>query len=71
MIRVYGDGTLPGPSSQTTSLPIDRQVVKVETSVGYVDVRSRPVFQTRRGWDDAVDAVLEEDADLWQRLAKL
>ena len=71
MMSLYMD-IRPGPSSQTTSVEIENLVAKESMNLGFFDTNS-PIIQTlaRSSWEEAANEVLQEHAELWERLSKL
>lgn len=62
----------PGLYSQTTSANVELIFDKDKLNLGYVDIASSEIREsTKRSWADVEAEVLEEDRDLWERLAKL
>ncbi len=71
MLPLYMD-IRPGPSSQTTSVRVENLVVKDSINLGFFDTNS-PIIQSpaRSSWEEAANEVLQEHAELWERLSKL
>lgn len=62
----------PGFSSQTTSVKLESFIVKDSVNLSFSDVYSPIIIQRpRRIWEKVTHEVLQEHAELWERLAKL
>jgi hypothetical protein len=72
MLQSYVRDIYPGLSSQTTSIELESIIVKDSVNLGFFDVHS-PVIQrpTRTSWEEAANEILQEHAELWERLSKL
>jgi len=61
----------PGFSSQTTSVKLESFIVKDSVNLSFSDVYSPIIQRPRRIWEKVTHEVLQEHAELWERLAKL
>jgi hypothetical protein len=68
---VYNTGIIPGPSSQTST--IKNHIVKKEnlTNIGFFNIESPEIHTPIKSWDEIANRTLEENKELWERLAKL
>ena len=61
----------PGFSSQTTSVKLESFIVKDSVTLSFFDAYSPIIQRPRRIWEKVAREVLQEHAELWERLAKL
>jgi len=61
----------PGFSSQTTSVKLENFIVKDSMTLSFFDAYSPIIQRPRRIWEKVAREVLQEHAELWERLAKL
>ena len=61
-----------GPSSQTTNDQLELVFVSDTLSLDFFDINSYVIPTTgQRTWREVASEVLQEDADLWERLSAL
>lgn len=71
MWSIYGDAR-PGFSSQTTTIQIENIVAMDVVNHGSFDAYSPTIESPRRGsWEEVAREVLQERADLWEKLSEL
>jgi hypothetical protein len=61
----------PGFSSQTTSVKLESFIVKDGVTLSFFDAYSPVIQRPRSIWEKVTREVLQERAELWERLAKL
>jgi hypothetical protein len=60
----------PGPSSQTSSVEIEN-IRGIDVDLSFFDAHSPSIQNPTKTWEEEAEQVLEEHAELWERLSKL
>jgi hypothetical protein len=71
MLASYMQSVYPGPSSQTTSVQLEN-LIEDSGNLSFSDAYTySPPIQVSGSWEEEANKVLQEHAELWERLSKL
>ena len=72
MWPLYNQNIYPGPSSQTTNVKIENLVIYDRLNLSCFNAHTPIICRPKTSkWEAAAKEVLQEYADLWEKLSKL